>query len=91
MDDNKRIAPRQKVLKAGRIILEDLHGFDCQLRDISATGAKIMVAGEEKLPDTFRLLMAADSSIRPVKVAWRKPGSIGVHFTGEPKKSLLKI
>jgi PilZ domain len=91
MDDNKRSAPRQKVLKAGRIILDDLQGFDCQLRDVSATGAKLLVTRSEKLPETFRLLTAADSSIRPVKVAWRKPDSIGVHFTGEPKKSLLKI
>jgi hypothetical protein len=50
-----------------------------------------MFSHTEKLPETFRLLTAADSSIRPVKVAWRKPDSIGVHFTGEPKKSLLKI
>jgi PilZ domain len=91
MDENKRNDQRQKVLKSGRIILEDLHGIDCTLRDVSATGAKLLVKQPDDVPDAFRLLISADSSIRPVKVMWRKPDSVGVHFTGEAKKSLLKI
>jgi hypothetical protein len=90
MDENKRIDQRQKVLKSGRIILDDLHGVECTVRDVSATGAKLLVKKTDDLPDQFRLLLSADSSIRPVKVMWRKSDSIGVHFTGEAKKSLLK-
>jgi hypothetical protein len=91
MGENKRGDQRQRVLKSGRIVLEDLRSFECTLRDVSSTGAKLLVKNPEGLPDTFRLLMAADSSIRPVKVMWRKPDSVGVHYTGEAKKSLLKI
>jgi hypothetical protein len=91
MDENKRSDQRQRVLKSGRIVLDDLNGFDCILRDVSTTGAKLIVKKPDDVPDTFRLLISADSSIRPVKVMWRKPDSVGVHFTGEPKKSLLKI
>jgi hypothetical protein len=90
MEDNKRSDSRQKVLKTARIILEDLKGIDCALRDVSATGAKLMVKKPEELPETFRLLIS-DSTIRPVKVMWRKPDSVGVQFTGEAKKSLLKV
>jgi hypothetical protein len=90
MDENKRSDQRQKVLKSARIVLDDLHGVDCTMRDLSATGAKLIVKKPDDLPDVFRLLFAADCTIRPVKVMWRKPDSVGVHFTGEAKKSLLK-
>lgn len=91
MDENKRSAARLKVLKSARIILEDLRGIDCTLRDLSETGAKIILPKGQVVPDQFRLLTAADSNIRPVKVMWRREGSVGVQFTGEAKKSLLKI
>jgi PilZ domain len=91
MGENKRGDLRQRVLKSGRIVLEDLHGIECTLRDVSATGAKLMVKKPDDVPDTFRLIISADSTIRPVKVMWRKPDSVGVQFTGDAKKSLLKI
>ena len=90
MDENKRSDQRQKVLKSGRIILDDLHGIECTVRDVSSTGAKLLVKKPDDLPENFRLLLSADSTIRPVKIMWRKPDSVGVHFTGEAKKSLLK-
>lgn len=90
MDENKRSAPRLKVLKSGRVIFDDLSGIDCTLRDVSEAGAKLILPKPTILPDTFRLLFTADSSIRPVKIMWRKESSFGVHFTGEAKKSLLK-
>ena len=90
MDENKRSDQRQKVLKSGRIILDDLHGIECTVRDVSSTGAKLLVKKPDDLPENFRLLLSADSSIRPVKIMWRKPDSVGVQFTGEAKKSLLK-
>ncbi len=91
MGENKRSDQRQRVLKSGRIVLGDLHSIDCTLRDVSATGAKLIVKKPDDVPDIFRLLISADSTIRPVKVMWRKPDSVGVQFTGEAKKSLLKI
>lgn len=91
MAENKRIDARQKVLKSGRIVLDDLSGFDCTLRDVSTTGAKLITKKPDDVPETFRLLIMSDSTIRPVKVMWRKPDSVGVHFTGEAKKSLLKV
>lgn len=91
MGENKRSDQRQKVLKSARIVLDDLQSVECTLRDVSATGAKLILKKPDDVPDTFRLLFSADSTIRPVKVMWRKPDSVGVHFTGEAKKSLLKV
>jgi hypothetical protein len=89
MEDNKRGEARQKVLKVGRIVLDDLSTLDCGVRDLSATGAKLIIANP-LVPDVFRLLIPGDNSIRPAEVAWRKPDQIGVRFTGEAKKSVLR-
>ena len=90
MDENKRQAQRQKVLKSARILLDDWRTMDCSIRDISATGAKIACPNTMNIPDVFRLVTMADNSMRPVKVTWRKERLIGVHFTGEAKPSVLR-
>jgi c-di-GMP-binding flagellar brake protein YcgR len=88
--EQKRQAPRQRVLKAGKIILENLTGLDCQLRDISETGAKLLVGNGALLPKHFRLIVTADNTIRDVEVTWRKSDSVGVVFKSAPKPSALR-
>ena len=90
MDENKREAQRQKVLKGARILLDDLRTLDCSIKDISATGAKIACPNTLNIPDVFRLVTTADNIIRPAKVAWRREGLIGIHFTGDAKPSALR-
>jgi hypothetical protein len=90
MEENKRIAPRQRVLKAARIVFDDLSTMDVGLRDLSATGAKLIVGNGLLIPNTFRLIVNADQSIRPAKVAWRKESQIGIEFTGEAKSAVLR-
>jgi c-di-GMP-binding flagellar brake protein YcgR len=86
----RRGQQRHRVLKSGKIILENLSSLSCQLRDLSDTGAKLIVANGMILPKTFRLFITADNSIRDVEVAWRKTDSVGVHFLGPPKSSALR-
>jgi hypothetical protein len=90
MESNKRIAPRQRVLKAGRIVISDKATLDVGVRDISATGAKLMCSQTHMVPDTFRLVLPGEGTIRPVKVVWRKEDSLGVEFTGDAKQSVLR-
>ncbi len=90
MESNKRTAPRQRVLKSGRIIINDQATIDVSVRDLSATGAKLLCSYNHMIPDTFRLVLPGDGTIRPAKVVWRKEGSIGVTFTGEAKPSVLR-
>jgi len=85
-----RVARRQRVLKDGRILLNNgLSTFDCTIRNLSKTGARLICADHSLIPDTFRLAFPLDRTMRDVKVAWRRPGLLGVHFTSELRKAPL--
>ena len=90
MENNKRAAPRQRVLKSGRIIVNDKTTLDVGVRDLSATGARLMCSSTHLVPDTFRLVLLGDGTIRPAKVVWRKEDSMGIEFSGEAKQSILR-
>ena len=84
----QRVARRQRVLKQGRMLFPNsLSAIDCAIRDLSQTGAKLTCADPAAVPDEFRLVVLADMQMRDVKVAWRKPDLIGVHFTSEPRRA----
>jgi PilZ domain len=90
MESNKRAAPRHRVLKAGRIVVGDKATLDVSVRDMSATGAKLLCSSTHLIPETFRLVLPGDGTIRPAKVMWRKEDSLGIAFTGEAKQSVLR-
>lgn len=90
LDTNKRNAPRQRVLKQGKILLSNnMTVLDCMIRNLSETGAKLLCADPGAIPNEFRLVTTADRMMRDVKVAWRRPEMLGVHFTSEPRKAPL--
>ena len=90
VETNARIATRQRVLKSGKIVLNDWTAIDCQVRDLSATGAKLVCDNALTLPEVFRLILSTDNTIRPVKIMWRKQFTIGVHFTAEAKRAPIR-
>jgi hypothetical protein len=77
-------------LKAAKIILDDWAAVDCQVRDISDTGAQLKTDGASKLPHRFKLLMVAEHTIRPVQVAWKLDNLLGVAFTGPAEKAPMR-
>ena len=53
----------------------------CQLRDVSKTGARILVQTTKSIPDDFVLLLAnAGAARRLCHVAWRTERELGVKF-----------
>lgn len=82
-----RSAPRRRVLKSAKILLDDLRIMNCAIRDVSETGAQLRIGGQLALPHRFRLVMLADNTIRPVQVAWKHKDTIGVAFAGEATKA----
>lgn len=80
MMDDHRAAPRQRVLKGGRIVINDgFSTFQCTVRNLSATGARLKVAGVVGIPDSFELLM--DDGRRFACIAkWKTEFEIGVAF-----------
>ena len=83
-----RIAPRQRVLKQGKMLFpNNMSVMNCTIRDLSASGAKLLCSETKSVPDEFRLVTLADSMLRDVRVAWRKMDQIGVTFTSEPRRA----
>jgi hypothetical protein len=77
--EEKRIAPRQRVLKAGTI---EFGGgpIDCTVRNISETGAALEVVTPLFIPDRFTLFVPTEQLKRPCHIVWRREKRIGVRF-----------
>jgi hypothetical protein len=71
MTEEHRAAPRQRVLKGGRIVINDgFSTFQCTVRNLSETGARLKVASIVGIPDTFGLVMD-DGRKFACTVAWK--------------------
>jgi hypothetical protein len=58
----------------------------CSVRNVSPEGCAIEVAEPAFVPQRFRLVMAADSSIvRECQIAWIQQNRIGVVFVEAPQ------
>lgn len=78
--NEKRIAPRHRVLKAGTVAIAGGGVIDCTVRNMSESGAAIEVESPLGIPDAFTLVIEADHVSRPCRVSWRKGKRIGVKF-----------
>jgi len=75
----RRTDPRQRMLKAGRIIYNNSSSvFDCTVRNLSKGGACLMVSSPLGLPEEFDLMM--EGARRRCTVSWRRADRIGVKF-----------
>lgn len=81
MTDEHRASPRQRTLKGGRIVINDgFSTFQCTVRNLSETGARLKVAGIVGIPDTFQLVMD-DGRKFACAVMWKTEFEIGVQFS----------
>ena len=83
--DEKRKTARRRVLKVGKIIFADgMRLIDCTIRDMSDSGARLLIANTVGLPDTFHLFEKSSGMVYPATVVWRQPSAVGVKFDGPP-------
>ena len=76
--DDRRVPKRRRVLLGGKISSRGLAtSIDCRVRDLSNSGACLLVASPVGIPETFDLVFT-DGSIKRCKVQWRKADKIGV-------------
>jgi hypothetical protein len=80
--EHHRSAHRQRTLKAAKAVMTDWTAIDCTIRDISATGARLVFGDAFKLPEEFRVLIVMTNTIRPVRLLWQRGLNAGVSFTG---------
>ena len=77
----RRISERHRTLMTGRIYFRSgRSSLDCQVRNISLTGACLKGPGVTDLPDHFRLEIPARDRIYDCEARWRVNDSMGVHF-----------
>ena len=77
--DEKRIAPRKRLLKDAFVVLSDkAPKLECTVRNLSDTGALLQVSTTFGIPANFDLIL--ETHRRHCHVVWRTDMKIGVRF-----------
>jgi hypothetical protein len=82
MYNERRRARRYSVSNGARIVRPDGSVVDiCRMLDVSATGARLEVNIDDRLPSDFVLLLSHDGRLRrSCSLVWREGSSVGVRF-----------
>lgn len=79
-DVHGRHADRHMTLIHGQVVFNDLMStYDCTIRDLSETGAKLKLHAPVQVPKAF-LLRFGDGQVRRCKVRRRNALELGVEF-----------
>lgn len=82
-EGERRQRPRQRVLKGALLVFGDLaRTFDCTIRNLTETGAKVVLASTLGTPTAFYLLIRNEGRMVPARAIWRTETEIGIEFTG---------
>jgi hypothetical protein len=76
----RRRKPRIRAYQGARINMARRPGIDCLVRNLSDTGACLEIPSEMVPVDQFSVVIKPEFVSRRCRVAWRKPGRIGVQF-----------
>jgi hypothetical protein len=77
----RRPKPRRRVLLGGIITFANgAHSVDCTFRNLSQSGAKIIVAKSARFPSDFHLINTRDGIAYEASVVWNNGGEVGVTF-----------
>jgi hypothetical protein len=77
----RRLAPRQRVLKGGRLKFNKGYSvFECIVRNRSVTGVLLDLGDTSAIPGHFDLDIAGEKLPRAVTVRWRNMTALGVSF-----------
>jgi hypothetical protein len=76
---DRRRQPRAKTLKAAKILFNNHYSvIDCTVRNLSVSGACLLVPSSLGIPDTFDVVL--DGVTRPCRTVWRREKQLGVEF-----------
>ena len=84
MTSERRAEPRHRTLKGAKIVINDgFSTFDCQVRNLSGHGAKLLAGGIIGIPQRFQLALA-DGRKFDCEMTWQNGQEIGVKFIPAP-------
>jgi hypothetical protein len=75
---------RSRVVGIGRIDTGSSYLTSCIIRDLTVSGARLMVSDADALPERFQLVFQATGHTTSVRVVWRGEGVCGVEFAPGP-------
>ena len=82
--ENNRRAQRQRVLKSAKIFrMNGDHAVDVTVRDMSETGARVVIKDQLALPNDLKFVLPNDGFMHVAKVVWRRGELAGIHFISE--------
>ena len=76
----RRRHQRRHVVVMGRIDTGSPHLTSCIVRDLTATGACLMVTNAAALPEHFQLILQPSGYVTRARIVWRGEGCCGVEF-----------
>ncbi|GJE53108.1 hypothetical protein GOFOIKOB_6184 [Methylobacterium tardum] len=78
---------RQRVFLKGRIVFNNgSSSFDCLVRDMSSSGARLVMSDATTLPEAFDLYIPQKDRTYRATLRWRREDGIGVTFE-EPARA----
>lgn len=81
MSMEQRRQPRLRVFLKGRIHFNNgASSIDCLVRDMSSTGARLLLSETATLPDRFDLFIPQKERTFRAQLRWRREEGIGVNF-----------
>ena len=78
----RRRAPRVRVLMPAKAVPSEGQAYPCLVRDISTLGARLEFPITAPIPDVFELAFDLARTTRICRVAWRTNTQIGVEYQG---------
>jgi hypothetical protein len=80
MSEHRR-ETRQRVFLKGRIVFNNgSSSFDCLVRDMSSSGARLVMSDAATLPEVFDLYIPQKDRTYRATLRWRREDGIGVTF-----------
>lgn len=77
----RRPKPRKRVVFGGRISYQDgKQYFDCTIRDLSETGARITLKPGQPIPSNIYLIDKLNHIVHESKVVWNNGREAGLEF-----------
>ncbi|MFI0846405.1 PilZ domain-containing protein [Mesorhizobium sp. IMUNJ 23232] len=78
---DRRGIERRRVLKGARLTFNKGYGsFECVVRNVSDSGARLTFGDTSAIPSQFDLLISGEDHARRATVRWRTMTALGVSF-----------
>lgn len=77
----RRSSTRVRSFLGGKIVFNNPNStIDCLVRNVSSTGARVLLSDTVTIPDEFDLHIARKGQSYRARLAWRKVDEFGVEF-----------